>query len=466
MGETADELKPHLNGHAGTTIAGQNMQENNSNHTPEPGDNIDAIRAQIEETRDDLSETIDALQSRLDPQRVKEQFSEKIHEATVERAQNLAQTAKETLARARDKAGEALAPAIESVQNLTQRDGTTETSSESATQLKPLYEQVVVVFGASSGIGRETAIQFARNGAKVVVAARSEEGLSSLVESIRNAGGTATYQVADVTDLAQVQAVAQKAVDEFGRLDTWVHCAGISLYATAEDTTSEEFRRILEVNLVGTMHGALAALPHLKREGRGALICISSVEGKRAFPYQSAYASSKHGIIGFLDALRMELQHEGSHISVTNVMPAGINTPFFNHARTKLGVKPQPAPPIYQPSVVAEAILHAAQNPTRDIAAGGASKMMAAGQLMAPALMDAVVARTGFESQKTKEPKPNDAPDNFYEPLKGYNHVGGDFMKKAKDKSLGTWLEIHPKAQLALKGAAFGLALMFLLRRK
>jgi NAD(P)-dependent dehydrogenase (short-subunit alcohol dehydrogenase family) len=458
MGKTSDELKPHLNGHSKAHGGGA--------RSATADDSIPAIRTQIEETREDLSETIDALQARLDPQHVKDELSAKVHEATVGRAEHLAHSAKEKLLEAKNKVGESIAPAVESLQHLVHPDGASSQAMNSASALKPIAEQVVVVFGASSGIGRETALQFARHGAKVVVAARNEEGLRSLVESTHNDKGAAVYQVADVTDVAEVQAVAQKAIDEFGRLDTWVHCAGISLYATAEETTSEEFRRVLEVNLLGTMHGALAAIPHLKREGRGALICISSVEGKRAFPYQSAYAASKHGIIGFLDALRLELQHEGVPISVTNVMPAGINTPFFDHARTKMGVKPQPVPPVYQPCVVAEAILYAAGHPTRDIVAGGAARAITAGQRLAPAAMDAMVLRTGFASQKTAEPKTIEAPDNFYQPLNGHGHIGGDFMTKVKVKSLGTWLETHPQAERALKGAAVGLAAVWLLRRR
>jgi NAD(P)-dependent dehydrogenase (short-subunit alcohol dehydrogenase family) len=462
MGEATDELKPHLNGHAQPATSGDDKT-----------DDVSTIRAQIEDTRDNLSETIDALQNKLDPQRVKAQAIEKVHEATIERAQHLAHTAKEKLTEARDKVTTAARPALESATHFLHRgeehDGTGSASTPSATGsfLKPIYEQVVVVFGASSGIGRETAIQFARRGTKVVVAARSEEGLSTLVESIERAGGKAAYQIADVADPEQVKAVAQKAVDTFGRLDTWVHCAAISIYATAENTTSEEFRRVHEVNFLGTVHGAQAALPHLKREGRGALICISSVEGKRAFPLQAAYSSSKHAIIAFLDALRVELKHEGQNqISVTNVMPAGINTPFFNQARTKLGVKPMPAPPIYHPSVVAETILHAAENPTRDICAGGASKMLVALQRLSPALLDAMVLRMGFEGQKTSEPKPEGAPDNLYAPIESEHRIGGDFPNKAKTKSMGTWLETHPKTQRALKGAAVGLAFVWLLQRK
>ena len=166
-------------------------------------------------------------------------------------------------------------------------------------QLKPIEEQVVVLMGASSGIGRETALRFARKGAKVMVSARGEEGLDSLVEEIRAEGGEATAVVADTSDFGQVEAVVDRAVEQYGRLDTWVHLAAVGLFATFEQTTSEEFERVVDVNLMGQVYGAMAALPHLKREGRGALIHISSVEAKRSFPFHSAYGASKHGIDGF-----------------------------------------------------------------------------------------------------------------------------------------------------------------------
>src|SRR5215203_1706710 len=171
--------------------------------------------------------------------------------------------------------------------------------------------------GASSGIGRETALRFAKRGAKVVVAARSEPGLHSLVDEIRGDGGEATAVVADTSDFGQVKAVADRAVEEYGRLDTWVHHAAVGLFATFEDTTPEEFGRVIDVNLMGQVYGAMAALPHLKREGRGALIHISSVEAKRSLPLQSAYCASKHGIDGFLEVLRVELMREGAPVSVT-----------------------------------------------------------------------------------------------------------------------------------------------------
>src|SRR3712207_4800183 len=232
-------------------------------------------------------------------------------------------------------------------------------------QLKPVEEQVVALMGASSGIGREAALRFARRGAKVVVAARGEEGLASVVEEIRRDGGEAVAVPADTSEFEQVRAVADRAAGEYGRLDTWVHLAAVGLFATFEQTTPEEFERVIDVNLMGQVYGAMAALPHLKREGRGALIHISSVEAKRSFPFHSAYAASKHGIDGFLEALRVKLKHEGWPISVTRVIPGTINTPFFDKGRPSLGVKPVGIPPIYEPQTVANIILYAAENPDR-----------------------------------------------------------------------------------------------------
>src|SRR5918995_279563 len=163
---------------------------------------------------------------------------------------------------------------------------------------------------------------------QVVVSARGEQGLDSLVDEIRRGGGETVAIPAEVTDFEQVKAVADRTVEEYGRLDTWVHLAAVGLFATFEQTTPEEFARVIDVNLMGQVYGAMAALPHIKREGRGDLIHISSVEAKRSFPFHSAYGASKHGIDGFLEALRVELKRDGWPISVTQVMPGTINTPF------------------------------------------------------------------------------------------------------------------------------------------
>jgi NAD(P)-dependent dehydrogenase (short-subunit alcohol dehydrogenase family) len=326
-------------------------------------------------------------------------------------------------------------------------------------KLKPVEEQVVALMGASSGIGRETALRFAERGAKVVVSARGEEGLGSLVREVRGRGGEATAVAADVTDFEQVRAVADRAVEQYGRLDTWVHLAAVSVFARFEETTPEEFRRVVEIDLLGQAHGAMAALPHLKREGRGALVHVTSVVARRAVPLQSAYCAAKHGVDGLLEALRVELRREGWPIGVTNVMPAAINTPFFDKARTRLGVKPKGFPPLYAPGVAADAILYASKKAPRDIVAGGAGKGMILGQRLSPRLMDAVMLRGGFGSQMTDEPKSADDPDALFEPVQGQDRTDGDFGGQTLRRSLVTWLDTHPTVKRAsLAGAALGTA--------
>jgi NAD(P)-dependent dehydrogenase (short-subunit alcohol dehydrogenase family) len=322
-------------------------------------------------------------------------------------------------------------------------------------QLKSREKQVVVLMGASSGIGRETALRFARKGAKVVVSARGEEGLDSLVEEIQAEGGKAISVPADTSKFEQVKAVADRAVQEYGRLDTWVHLAAVGLFATFEQTTPEEFERVIDVNLMGQVYGAMAALPHIKREGRGALIHISSVEAKRSFPFHSAYGASKHGIDGFLEALRVELKHDGWPIGVTQVMPGTINTPFFDKGRSKIGVKPVGIPPIYEPETVANIILYAAQNPARDLVSGGAALALILNQRLSPRMLDAVLAtRAGFNPQKTEEPRSEDEPDNLYAPIRGHDTSKNGF--RALSRSLYNWLEMHPVVR---RGAAVGTAL-------
>jgi len=304
-------------------------------------------------------------------------------------------------------------------------------------QLRPVHEQVVVVMGASSGIGRGAALRFAEHGAAVVVSARSRSGLESLVAEITDAGGTAQAVVADVCDVEQVQSVAEAAVSTYGRIDTWVNLAGVALFAPFEHTTAEEFRRVLEVNLLGQVHGAMVALPHL-RQGGGSLICVTSMGAKRGIPLQSAYCASKHGLDGFIESLRTELQHDRAPVSLTQIMPATINTPLFDNARTKLGVKPTAPPPVYQPHLVVEAILHAAEHPVRDLVVGGAAKAMILTESIAPRLLDALLSRIGYGLHYTKEPKPEGAPDNLYEPLAGTHSEAGTIGDHALSRSAYT----------------------------
>jgi len=323
---------------------------------------------------------------------------------------------------------------------------------------------VVVVFGASSGIGRDAALRFAARGARVVVAARGEEGLHSLVDEIRSQGGEATAVTAEVTDLQQVQAVAEEAVRRYGGIDTWVHAAAVALYATFDQTTSEEFRRVIEVNLIGQAHGAWAALPHLRRRGGGALIHITSVEARRSLAFHSAYAASKHGVKGFLEALRMELREEGLPVAVTEILPASINTPLFNKAKTKLGVQPMGLPPMYPVSLVSDAILHAAEHPVREFVVGSAGQMIVNGERLSPAMMDAALQFPAFHLQQTKEPKGPDSPNNLFAPVSGYDHTQGDFTGQSTSMTCSRAWQALANSPLALGVLALGLGAFFAMR--
>lgn len=315
-----------------------------------------------------------------------------------------------------------------------------------AIQLKPIQDRVVAIIGASSGIGRTTAHQFAQRGAKIVVSARSEPGLASLVDEITQAGGEAIAIAGDVSDFEQVKAIADKTVQHYGCLDTWVHLAATAVIAPFEKTTPEEFKRVIDVNLMGQVYGAMAALPHLKREGRGSLIHVTSVEARRSLPLQSSYAASKHGVEGFLESLRVELNHQGIPISVTNVMPATINTPFYNKALTKLGVQPTGIPPFYQPSLVADAILYVAEHPMREFIVGDAGRILDFLQKLSPQLVDTMLQLVALDGQRTDKYKSEDDANNLYKPAPEYDRVQGDFNDKTLP-SLSDWLEMNPFAK-------------------
>ncbi len=272
--------------------------------------------------------------------------------------------------------------------------------------LNYIGEQVVVITGASSGIGRETATRFGQQGALVVLAARNETALQEVAKEVDRLGGEAQVIVTDVAEWDQVNRLAQEAVQRFGRIDTWVNNASTGGYGTVEEMSIEEIERIIRINLMGEIYGMKAALPHLRRQGQGTIINVASVLGERSVPLQAAYCAAKRGVSGFTEALRLELEHECSGIVVTLIVPSSINTPLFDHALSKLGVKPRPIPPVYEPKVVAEAILFAAEHPRRDIVVGGAGKMLAVGERISPRLMDRFMLMRGqmFEMQKTDQP--------------------------------------------------------------
>lgn len=329
--------------------------------------------------------------------------------------------------------------------------------------LKPINQQVVAIVGASSGIGRDAALKFAEKGAKVVVAARSQAGLATLVEEIYQRGGEAIAVVADVADYEQVKAISDKAVDRFGRIDTWVHAAATGMFATFDRITPEEFKRVIDVNLMGQVYGAMVALPLLKKEGRGSFISITSVEARRSLPYQSPYSASKHGTMGMIDALRIELKHQGYPINVANIMPGVINTPFYNKGKTKLGVKPMAPPPFYNASLVSDAILYAAEHEVRDYVVSDVGKILDVVQRISPGLVDAGLLAFAFPLQRTEVEKGEDDPNNLFEPIEepGYDRIDGDY-KQFEIPSLLDLVDKTPAFSIGVLAAAVlgGLALL------
>lgn len=322
---------------------------------------------------------------------------------------------------------------------------------------RPIGEQVVVITGASSGIGRAAAQLFGQHGASVVLAARGEDALRAAADEVERAGGQTLIVPTDVADPAQVEALAQKAVEKFGRIDTWVNDAAVSEYALVTEQSPDEFERIMQVNYLGTVYGCKAAVPRLTQSGGGTIINIGSVLSERAIPLQVAYCASKHAVKGFTEGLRMELAHQNLPINVTLVLPTVINTPFYTNARNRMAVRPKPMPPAYPPAIVAETIVFAAQHPRRTLYAGGPAKALSVMELLAPGLTDKFMTAGGgmFKMQQSDQPEMHDRPENLYAPIPGPGKVGGDFDTVQKRGSFYTrHLEWYPNRKRALLGLA------------
>ncbi len=331
-------------------------------------------------------------------------------------------------------------------------------------ELKPIDEQVIVITGASSGIGLVTARLAARQGAKVVLAARNERDLERAVGDIRDAGGRAVHVIADVADPEQVERIAETALREFGRIDTWVNNAAVAVYGRIMDVELEDMRRQFDVIYWGQVHGSRTAVPHLRKHG-GALINVASALADRAIPLQGNYCAAKHALKAFTGALRMELEEEGAPISVTLVKPGSIDTPLFDKAKSYIGVEPQPVPPVYAPEIVAEAIIHCAQRPTRDIITGGMGKMLSVADTF-PRLADLYMERTTFEGRKTNRPV-GDRPNNLHAPVE---HDGGErgrnWTGRTKSTSLYTTAALHPGTTAVVAAVGLGLLAATMLGRR
>ena len=326
---------------------------------------------------------------------------------------------------------------------------------------KQLAEQVVVVVGASSGVGRETARQLGHRGATVVLSARNREALEAAADEVRRLGGTAIVHTADVSEWEQVEALRDRAVEEFGRIDTWVNSAAVSTYGTVRELTADEIARVVDVTLMGQIYGMKAAAEQMRRQGSGTIICVASALGRRSVPLQAPYCAAKHGVVGFAESLRLELAREAPEVRVTTLLPSSINTPLFAHARSKMGVLPKPIPPIYEPGVIAEVILEVAERPRRDVVVGGGGKMLAAGQRLSPRLLDWYMLGPGKAFEKQKASRPDDGVDNLFQPMPGTGSPTGDFGQKSKSTSLYTQrLELHPSRLRALAVGAAAAALV------
>lgn len=313
---------------------------------------------------------------------------------------------------------------------------------------------VVVVTGASAGVGRATARAFARRGYAVGLLARGVEGLEGARREIEAEGSAAAAVPTDVASAEQVEAAAEAVERELGAIDVWVNNATVSVFSPVIQMTADEFRRVTEVTYLGYVYGTLAALRRMVPRNRGTIVQVGSALAYRSIPLQSAYCAAKHAINGFTESLRTELLHDRSDVHVTMVELPAINTPQFDWNRSRMPGLPQPVPPIFQPEVAAEGILWAAMHRRRELYVGWPTVKAIVGDKIAPGLLDRYLAENGYDSQQSDEPAPPDRPDNLWEPLPGDRGARGRFSAVARDRSWQLWLSTHRPTVAAIAAAA------------
>jgi NAD(P)-dependent dehydrogenase (short-subunit alcohol dehydrogenase family) len=332
-------------------------------------------------------------------------------------------------------------------------------TSNGALHGKLLKGKVAVITGASAGVGRAIAREFARQGAKVALIARTEEALEAAAAEARSAGSEALVLPLDVSDAPAVFAAADRVVAEWGKLDIWVNDAMVSVFAPALETTPGEFRRVTEVNYLGYVHGTLAALRHMRSRDSGTIIQIGSALAYRSIPLQSAYCASKAAARGFTDSVRSELHHERSKIRITMLQLPAVNTPQFEVVRSRLPDHPQPVPPVYQPEVIARAAVHAALHPRREMWIGWNTVKALIGQRFIPGWLDRYLARVAWDGQTTRALPPGHpiehGRDNVDSPLPGDRGAHGPFDQRAKTYSATFWLRANAGALLGGSLAVF-----------
>jgi NAD(P)-dependent dehydrogenase (short-subunit alcohol dehydrogenase family) len=331
--------------------------------------------------------------------------------------------------------------------------------------------QVVVITGASAGVGRATAIAFAKRGARIGLIARGRAGLEGARRDVEAAGGEALILQADVADAAQVEAAAQAVEEHFGPLEVWVNNAMASVFAPIKEMLPEDFRRVTEVTYLGYVYGTLAALKRMSARDRGVIVQVGSALAYRSIPLQSAYCAAKHAIAGFTDSLRCELLHDGSHVRVTMVQLPALNTPQFAWVKSRLPHPSQPVPPIFQPEVAAEAILWAADHERREVYVGMSTMAAVFGQKLAPGLLDRYLGRTGYRSQQMplpRESSPEATPCNLWEAVDAERDYGahGRFDTRSSPYSIQFWGTRHRGALALAALGAGGLAAAWIRRRR
>lgn len=325
--------------------------------------------------------------------------------------------------------------------------------------LKKLSGQVVVITGASSGIGLVTARMAARYGTKLVLNSRNEDALRQVIEEIRTAGGDAIHVSGDVSREEDVRRIANEAIRQFGGFDTWINNAGVSIYGRLTEIPIEDMRRLFDINFWGVIYGSRIAVEHLKTRG-GALINVGSAVSDRAIPLQGIYSASKHAVKGFTDALRMEVEEQGLPVSITLIKPSSIDTPLPEHARNYMPVEPKLPPPVYAPELVAEAVLHAAEHPVRDLFVGSGGKGLSALGQYTPRIADRFMEKSLFRMQQSSAPSQERAGSLYT--------AGVDLRERGnnpgmtRETSVYTMASLHPVIAGAMAvGAGLALAAWF-----
>ncbi len=313
--------------------------------------------------------------------------------------------------------------------------------------------EVVVVTGASAGVGRATVRAFARAGARIGLIARGRDGLEAAKREVEAAGGQALVCAADVANADQVEAAAGTVEERLGPIDIWINNAMTSVFSPIKEMTAEEFKRVTEVTYLGYVYGTLSALKRMLPRDRGVIVQVGSALAYRGIPLQAAYCGAKHAIQGFMDSLECELLHDGSKVRVAMVQMPALNTPQFSWVKSRLPNKPQPVPPIFQPEVAAEAIFWAAHHERPELYVGWPTVEAIVGNKIVPRLADAYLARTSYESQQTDIPEDKSRTDNLWQPVAGDHGAHGDFGKRAHAHSYQLWAATH-RGWVAFAGRA------------